>query len=171
MSMGSATFKSNVLLRDEKGFVGIPFKRLLLAGVGGGLTYSASRIFAPDWSISLAIGFAIVLLAMTSPRGGIPRWQRLLYRLRGSLMLTMLDQPDSLAASLGKFLELRPSLVLLDGAQIFVPVQSQLHTPVDWSEWVTFSEASEALHDEGLVVVESPVSLAASALGGRHEVP
>ncbi len=169
MSMGSATFKSNVLLRDEKGFAGIPFKRLPLAGVSGGLTYSASKIFAADWSIPLAIGCAIALLVMTSPRGGIPLWQRWLYRLRGNLMVAMADRSDSLAASLGQFLDLRPGLVLLDGAQIFVPVQSQRHAPVDWSEWVTFSEASEALHDEGLVVVESPVSLAVSVLGGRHD--
>lgn len=29
-----AEFKSHVLSRDEKGFMGIPFKRLLLAGGG-----------------------------------------------------------------------------------------------------------------------------------------
>ncbi len=158
--MGSATFKSNVLLRDEKGFMGIPFKRLLLAGVSGGLMYSVSKLFAPAWSIPLASACGIALLVMTSPRGGIPRWQRWLYRLRGNLMLAMVDQSDTLAANVGKFLELRSGLVLLDGARLFVPVQSQRHTLVDWSEWVTFSEASEASRDEGLVVVESPLSLA-----------
>ncbi len=167
--MGSATFKSNVLLRDEKGFMGIPFKRLLLAGVSGGLMYSASKLFAPTWSIPLAIGCAIALLIMTSPRGGIPRWQRWLYRLRGTLMLAMVDQSDSLAANIGKSLDLRPGLVLLDGAQVFVPVQSLRHGSVDWSEWVTFSEASEASRDDGLVVVESPLSLAATGWGGAHD--
>ncbi len=53
--MGSASFKSNVLLRDEKGFMGIPFKRLLLAGVSGGLMYSASKLFAPGWSSPMTI--------------------------------------------------------------------------------------------------------------------
>ncbi len=166
--MGSATFKSNVLLRDEKGFMGIPFKRLLLAGVCGGLMYSASKLFAPAWSIPLAIACAIALLIMTSPRGGIPRWQRWLYRLRGNLMLAMVDQSDSLAANIGKFLELRSGLVLLDSAQLFVPVQSLRQGSVDWSEWVTFSEASEAARDDGLVVVESPLSLAPTSLGGSH---
>lgn len=157
--MGSATFKSNVLLRDEKGFLGIPFKRLLLAGVSGGLTYSASKMFLPEWSIPLAIGFAIALLVLTSPRGGIARWQRWLYRLRGTLMVALEDEPDSWAAHLAQMLDLRPGLVLLEGAQIFVPAQSHLPTPVDWSEWVTFSEAGEALRDDGLVVVESPLTL------------
>ncbi len=40
----AADFKSHVLMRDEKGFMGIPFKRLLLAGVCGGLTYTIARI-------------------------------------------------------------------------------------------------------------------------------
>src|SRR5512147_925928 len=102
--MGSATFKSNVLLRDEKGFMGIPFKRLLLAGVSGGLMYSGSKLFTPAWSIPLAIGCAIAVLVMTSPRGGIPRWQRWLYRLRGTLMLAMIEQSGSLSANVGKFL-------------------------------------------------------------------
>ncbi len=166
--MGRATFKSNVLLRDEKGFMGIPFKRLLLGGVSGGLMYSASKLFAPGWSIPLAIGCAIALMIMTSPRGGIPRWQRWWYRLRGTLMLAMTERSDSLAANVGKFLELRPGLVLLDGVEIFVPVQSLRHAPVDWSEWVTFSEASEAARDDGLVVVESPLSLVPTSLGGSH---
>src|SRR5258708_10492805 len=167
--MGNATFKSNVLLRDEKGFLGIPFKRLLLAGVSGGLIYSLSKLVAPDWSIELAILSAILLLVMTSPRGGIPRWQRLMYRLRGTLMVAIVDQPGSMAASLGQFLELRPNLVLLEGAQIFGPARRQLNAPVDWAEWVTCSEATEALRDEGLIVRESPMALVASAWGGSHD--
>ncbi len=167
--MGSATFKSNVLLRDEKGFMGIPFKRLLLAGVSGGLMYSASKLFAPTWSIPLAIGCAIALLIMTSPRGGLPRWQRWLYRLRGNLMLAMVDRPNSLAANISRFLELRSGPVLLDGAKLFVPVQSLRHGSVDWSEWVTYSEASEASRDDGFVVVESPLSLAPIGWGGAHD--
>lgn len=43
----AADFKSHVLLRDEKGFFGIPFKRLLLGGVGGGLTYTVFNLAMP----------------------------------------------------------------------------------------------------------------------------
>ncbi len=50
-----AEFKSHVLSRDEKGFMVIPFKRLLLAGVGGGLIYTFAKVAASDWSIPLAI--------------------------------------------------------------------------------------------------------------------
>ena len=47
----SADFKSHVLLRDEKGFLGIPFKRLLLAAVGGGLVYTIVRFASAGASV------------------------------------------------------------------------------------------------------------------------
>jgi len=68
-----AEFKSHVLSRDEKGFMGIPFKRLLLAGVGGGLIYTFAKVAASGWSISLAIAAAIAFILLTAPQGGIPR--------------------------------------------------------------------------------------------------
>jgi hypothetical protein len=83
----AADFKSHVLLRDEKGFFGIPFKRLLLGGVGGGLTYTLCNIVMPAWAIPAGVVLAIFVLVMTGTRGGLPLWQRLLYRVRGSLLL------------------------------------------------------------------------------------
>lgn len=61
----AADFKSHVLMRDEKGFMGIPFKRLLLAGVCGGLTYTLARLASPDWSIPVGIAVAVFALVMT----------------------------------------------------------------------------------------------------------
>jgi len=40
----AADFKSHILSRDEKGFGGIPFKRLLFGGIAGGLTYTVFRL-------------------------------------------------------------------------------------------------------------------------------
>ncbi len=71
-----AEFKSHVLSRDEKGFLGIPFKRLLLAGVGGGLVYTVGKVAFPDWAIPLAVGISVLLVYFTSARGGISRWRR-----------------------------------------------------------------------------------------------
>jgi len=67
-----ADFKSHVLLRDEKGFFGIPFKRLLLGGVGGGLTYTLFNIVMPTWAIPAGVVLAIFVLIMTGTRGGLP---------------------------------------------------------------------------------------------------
>jgi len=83
----SAEFKSHVLMRDEKGFFGIAFKRLILAAVAGGLAYSVSRFGAPGAAIPLGIGVALLVLVMSGTRGGLPLWQRLLLRGRGSLLL------------------------------------------------------------------------------------
>jgi len=161
---GSATFKSNVLLRDEKGFMGIPFKRLLLAGVLGGLVYALSKFVTADWSIPLAILLAVIVLVLTSPRGGIPRWQRLVYRLRGMLMTALVDNPHSLAAQVGKLLELTPRYVVLEGSTLFAPPQLPAQHEVDWSEWVTYTQAREASVDDGLVVLGA--ALLHSAEGG-----
>jgi hypothetical protein len=151
-----AEFKSNVLLRDEKGFAGIPFKRLVLAGVGACLMYSLGKLTISNWAIPLAVVGGILLLVMTSPRGGIPRWQRLMYRFRGSLIIAMADQPASLAASLGRLFELRTEYVVLDSTKIFSPVEDAGAGDVVWSEWVTFSEVRHAKAHDGLVIVEGP---------------
>ena len=149
-----AEFKSHVLSRDEKGFMNIPFKRLLLAGVGGGLIYTLGKIAAPDWSIPLAILGVIAFIFLTAPQGGIPRWQRLIYRLRGSLMLLSAHRPESLAGNVGRMMELPADLVALDGGTLFAP--PNVMTEADLTEWVTFAHAHEADQDDGLVFVEKP---------------
>jgi hypothetical protein len=144
------------LLRDEKGFAGIPFKRLVLAGVGACLMYSMGKLTLSNWAIPLAVVGGILLLVMTSPRGGIPRWQRLMYRFRGGLIIAMADKPDSIAASLGRLFELRTEYVVLDGGKIFSLAEDTAAGSVDWSEWVTFSEVRHAKAHDGLVIVEGP---------------
>ena len=79
----SADFKSHVLRRDEKGMFGIAFKRLLLAGVGGGLVYTFVRLALPEWSIIVGVLVAVAFLVLMGQRGGLPLWQRGWYRLRG----------------------------------------------------------------------------------------
>src|SRR5664279_6150174 len=103
---GEATFKSNVLVREEKGFAGIPFKRIMLAFMGGALAYMFSRFVVGGWSVLVGAASAVLTILLTAPRGGIPLWQRLLYRVRGRLIVAQIDAPDSWLASLGKFLEL-----------------------------------------------------------------
>mgnify|MGYP001277120600 FL=1 len=73
----SADFKSHVLLRDEKGFPGIPFKRLLLAAVGGGLVYTLVRLASAEMALPVGVVTGLALLILTGLRGGLPLWQRL----------------------------------------------------------------------------------------------
>jgi hypothetical protein len=149
-----AELKSHVLLREEKGFLGIPFKRLLLAGVGGGLVYTLGKLALPDWAFPLAIGVGLLFLYSTAPQGGLPRWQRLLYRLQGSLMLAAARHPNSLKGQIAGLLELPSELAGVDGDALYAPAHTA--TTVDLAEWVTFARAEDAAQEDGLVLVSSP---------------
>lgn len=151
----AANLKSHVLRRDEKGFMGIPFKRLLFSGVGGGMVLIITRFAVGNLSFVLAFVAFIAALALTGPRGGIPLWQRLLYRVRGSLMLAAARKPNSPLGQLGNLFEVPADLVTLDGGVVFAPPEGEVET--DMTEWITFAHAKEADQDSGLVFVETPL--------------
>ena len=148
----AADFKSHVLSRDEKGVFGIPFKRLLLAGVGGGLTYTLLNLVLPGGALLVAVGVALAILVLTAPRGGIPLWKRLVYRLRGTLLLIAARFPRSPIGQLTEALSLPTDLVRLDGARVFAPPAGEV--AIDLREWITFAHAGE---EDGLVFVDAPL--------------
>jgi len=151
----AADLKSHVLRRDEKGFAGIPFKRLLLAGVSGGMMLILARFAFGNLAFALAVVTSVLVLILTGPRGGLPLWQRLLYRVRGSLMLAAERQPESISGRVGTALDLPTGLVALKAAVIFAPPERE--TEADMTEWVTFASAGEVDHDTGLVFMEKPL--------------
>ena len=151
----AADFKSHVLLRDEKGVFGIPFKRLLIGGVGGGLVYTITGLFAPTWAIPIAVIFAISTVILTGLRGGIPLWQRLLLRWRGSLLLVASRFPNSPIAQFADLLNLPVDLMQLDGVTLF-DAPNSTHE-VDLREWITFAHAHE---EDGLIFVDTPLKKA-----------
>lgn len=153
----TADIKSHVLRRDEKGFAGIPFKRLLLGGVSGGMTLIIARFAVGNLAFLLAALTCILALVLTGARGGLPLWQRLLYRLRGSLTLAAERKPKSLSGRLGTALDMPTGLVALDSEAVFAPPEGEVEA--DMTEWITFARAEEADHDSGLVFVETPAAL------------
>lgn len=148
----AADFKSHILLRDEKGLFGIPFKRLLLAGVGGGITYTLFNLTLPGGSVPLAVVTGCALIVLTAQRGGIPLWQRSIYRLRGSLLLIAARFPHSPFGRLIYLLEMPVDLVQLDGARVFAPPTGDVE--IDLREWITFAHARE---QDGLIFVDEPL--------------
>ncbi len=148
-----AEFKSHTLSRDEKGFAGVPFKRLMLAGVGGGLTYTLGKFVVPDWAVLLAVGVGLLLIILSATRGGIPRWQRMLYQVRGGLMLASLQRPESVRGKFARFLELPTHLVKLEGSALFAPPQNP--NTGDWAEWVTFARVADADQGDSLTFMEA----------------
>ena len=148
----AADFKSHILRRDEKGMFGIPFPRLLLAGVGGGLAYTAFSLLLPGWAIPLGIVCGLLLVIFTGNRDGLPRWRRWLIRWRGSLLLAAADNPSGFAAWIVKALDLPPDLAVLDGERVFAP--PDVVGELDLREWITFATAAD---QDGLVFVDTPL--------------
>lgn len=152
----AADLKSHVLRRDEKGLFGIPFKRLLLGGVSGGMTLIIARFALGNLAFLVAVLTFVLVLTLTGPRGGIPLWQRLVYRVRGSLLLAADRQPRSLAGRLGAAFDLPTGLATLDAEVLFAPPEGEIDA--DMTEWITFARADEADRDSGLVFVETPLA-------------
>jgi hypothetical protein len=147
----SADFKSHVLRRDEKGFFGVPFKRWLLAGCGGGLTYTLVNMVAASWAIPIAAIVTVAFVVMTGQRGGLPLWQRLIYHLRGRLILAAAKQPQSVAATLAQTLDLPTEAAVIHGAVIFAPPPQS--GAVDLRDWIIYAGTAEA---DGLTFVTAP---------------
>lgn len=151
----AADFKSHILSRDEKGFAGIPFKRLLFGGITGGLTYTVFRFMLPPLAVPVGIVVALAMIVMTAPRGGLPLWMRLWLNLRGWLLLAAARNPSGMAAELAKMLSLSTDAAMLDSSRVFAPPAGLVE--VDLSEWVTFARARDLDRGDGLVFVAAPL--------------
>ncbi|MEO8393994.1 MAG: hypothetical protein ABI700_13475 [Chloroflexota bacterium] len=156
----AADFKSHVLSRDEKGFGGIPFKRLLLGGVSGGFAYTILRLIAPEVAIPSGVVIAVLSIVLTGPRGGLSLWLRLWLRLRGSLMLRGTQHPGGLRYEFARLLNVPTDLVFLDGAKVFAPPIGLIQ--LDLREWVTFAQSRDVDRDAGLMFVDAPMAEQAS---------
>jgi len=116
----AADFKSHILSRDEKGFGGIPFKRLLFGGIAGGLTYTVFRLALPNIAIPVGIIVALVMIVLTAPRGGLPLWMRLLLNLRGSILLASVSKPTGFAGEMARMLNLSTETAVLDSSLVLL---------------------------------------------------
>jgi hypothetical protein len=151
----AADFKSHILSRDEKGFGGIPFKRLLFGGIAGGLTYTVFRLALPNIAVPVGGVVALLMIVMTAPRGGLPLWMRLWLNFRGQVLLAAVQNPSGIAAELAKLLSLSTDAALLDSKRVFAPPAGLVE--VDLSEWVTFARARDLDRRDGLVFVAAPL--------------
>lgn len=152
---GYADFKSHVLRRDEKGMFGVPFKRLLLAGFGGGLTMTVTRLVVPDIAVILAFISAIALIVLTAPRGGIPRWKHIVYDWRWRLMTAASLAPSSVIGALGQLLNLPADRLHLDGTTLFRAVDDSAPR-TELTDWISFARLEDVEAANGLVFAKSP---------------
>jgi hypothetical protein len=158
----AAQFKSNVRLREEKGFGSISMKRLIFSGVGAVFIFMGSRMtpLAAFALPILVISFG-VLLMLSGSRGGIPLWQRLLLGWRARLLLAAQDDLDGLAAQLVVALNLHPSDTRFNARNLYSK-QRSLVAPKS-SEWAIFNEVSEAQNGDARFLFVDAIALDASA--------
>jgi hypothetical protein len=149
----AAQFKSNVRLREEKGFGSVSMKRLIFCGVGAVIFFMVLRL-TPLASIALPtlLIVFILLLVLTGSRGGLPLWQRLLLGLRGSILLAAARHPDGLAAQVAQLLSIDPSQARLQADSLF-ETQSTDAQAADLSDWVVYADLREAEASSGLQFV------------------
>lgn len=150
----AAQFKSNVRLREEKGFGSVSMKRLIFCGVGAVLVFMVLR-FTPLSGIALPLLLVVfaLLLILTGARGGLPLWQRLLLGLRGGIVLAAARNPRGLSAQLAQMLNLDPAVAHLSQGTVFKSKQTTA-VDADWSEWAVFADLDEAEGAGGLRFLE-----------------
>ena len=145
-----AQFKSHVLRRDEKGMLGIPFKRWLMSGITGVMIFMFARILFPVGAIPIGGLSFIAMLILTAQRGGLSLYTRLLYRVRGWIIIAAARQSDGLIARLADTLELPTHLVTLDSQQVFASQETT--QAMDLSEWETYVAPDE--DGQGMIDLE-----------------
>ena len=144
--------KSHILRRDEKGLFGIPFKRLLAAGMTGGLVLTLTQnLFGGAVGLALAAAGGLGALVMTASRGGIPFWRRVIYSVRAHLLVATLDE-SSPFHFLARSFELSPDQMLLDAATLFSASESSSVTRL--TDWPLYRDPTDP--DHGLTLLDKP---------------
>lgn len=152
---GYATFKSHVLRRDEKGLLGIPFKRWLGAGLSGAVVMTILKIFLPDQSLFIGLIAFVLTLYFTSPHGGIARWQRLMLKWQWMFRMALSAAPHSLLGQLGAGLQLSAAPLDLDGMSLFHP-NNEARPRTQLTDWVSFIRPLDATTGDGLIFSKQP---------------
>ncbi len=155
----TATIKSHVLRRDEKGMFGIPFKRILLVLMVGGMSFSVLKLFVGEVAWVFALGIAIATLVLSAPHGGIPRYQRVIFGIRGNMMMAAHRSPRSLYGQLCQLLDLPvDDMAILDGEQIFKTPEAKVDDENALHEWEFFSIPESARPGAGFAILSAPMS-------------
>ena len=146
--------KSHVIRRNEKGLFGIPFKRLLAAGMTGGILLSLSQnTLGGAAGLALALGGGFGALILTGSRGGIPVWRRLAYSVRARLLLVALDD-ESWLRWIARAANLSPDQMVLDASQLFK--SEHMETATRLTDWPLYRSPTDP--DQAFALIDSPTA-------------
>ena len=123
----TATIKSRVLVREEKGMGGVSMKRLVFCGMGAGIAYLIINL-SPLAVCSIPALFVmfILLIYMSGNRYGVARYEWLLLTGRGRLLLSAYHEPTGFAAQLCATFQLATAITVIDGLDLFASGNSAL---------------------------------------------
>lgn len=117
----TATMKSRVLTREEKGIGGVSMKRLIFCGMGGGMVYFILNLSPLSMcSLPSLLVMFIILIIASGQRQGIPRYQWLLLTLKARTLLTAYHQPSGLTAQLIEQLDVPVGKLQIHSGDLFV---------------------------------------------------
>ncbi|MCA9881997.1 MAG: hypothetical protein KC546_08620 [Anaerolineae bacterium] len=142
----AAQFKSNVRLREEKGFGSISMKRLIFSGTGAVFLFMGSRMtpFA-SMSLPILVGCFILLLVLSGSRGGLPLWQRLVLGWRARLLLVASEHPTGAASQIVLALNLNANDTHLRSSDVFQNQKTVLRSKDN--RWAIYSDVREVTQD------------------------
>jgi hypothetical protein len=127
MKLMTATIKSRVLVREEKGMGSVSMKRLVFCGMGAGIAYLILNVSPLSVCSIPALFVAFVsLIYLSGNRYGIARYQWLLLTARGRLLLNAYRVPDSWSARLCELLNLNVRITVIHGVDLFAGGNSAL---------------------------------------------
>lgn len=119
----TATIKSRVLTREEKGIGGISMKRLIFCGMGGGIIYLVLNLSPLSMcSLPMLLFVFITLLIASGQRYGIPRYLWIQLTIKGRMLLT--QNPNGLIESVRQQLNLTATQSTVHSHEIFVGAHS-----------------------------------------------
>lgn len=115
----TATIKSRVLVREEKGMGGVSMKRLVFCGLGAGMAYFVVNL-SPLHMCSLPtlfVGF-VLLIYLSGRRYGVARSAWLVLVWRGRLLLDAYREPSGLSAQFCRLSNLTTEGLLISGGDL-----------------------------------------------------
>jgi len=119
----TATVKSRVLVREEKGMGGVSMKRLVFCGMGAGMLYMLVNL-SPLSHLSIPVLFIAFALGvyLTGQTYGIARYRWWLLNGRGRLLLHLYRHPTGLLAQILDGFDVGQALI--HGADLFRAAQT-----------------------------------------------
>lgn len=150
----AADFKTNILLREEKGVFGVAYKRLMMAGVVAAFFFFIAKLIFGGLAVPLTFLVFIGAVIMSGQRGGLSLSMRLYLSFRGNLIIKAAKQPGSMLAQVARNMDLPIHLAFLDASEIFASYREQ--RSFDFADLVVLTSADDD-PAAGLVCVDDPL--------------